>query len=132
MPIFLFNVQNGNGWLMDKDGTELPDVDAAKAHGFAVARELMNRDEVRRRHWRLNVWDSEGALVVAIPFAKVDPLLDHLSRPLRQTVEQLAERRGTLAETMSEAKRLQLQLRSMRARSKRRPYLIAQQGEQAL
>jgi hypothetical protein len=128
VPVFSFILQDGSGWIGDQEGVELPDLEAAKAYAAYVARELMRRNEAKKRHCRLNVLDSEGELAVALPFVKVDRTLDHLSRPLRQTVEQLPDARLSLAETISDLKRLRLELRAMRARSQRRPYLIARHG----
>jgi hypothetical protein len=130
MPVFFFNLRDGSEGTADPEGVNLPDLQAAKNYAMEVARELMNRNEVERRHWQLNVFDSDGSLVAEVPFAKIDATLDHLSRPLRQTIEQLAERRRDLAETISGLERLRLQLRAIRARSQRRPYLITQNGRQ--
>jgi hypothetical protein len=128
MPVVFFNLQDSNGQIVDQEGVELPDLDAVTAYAIGVARELMHGDELERRIWRLDVFDSDGSLLFEIPFATVDTTLDHLDQRLREVVEQLSETRGNFAETWSDMKRLRLELQAMRARSRHRPYLCAQYG----
>jgi hypothetical protein len=78
MAIFYFNLRDGGAGVSDGEGTELPSVEAANAHAVGVARELMKCRELQKRDWRLDVRDSDGELLFALPFATVDPTLDHL------------------------------------------------------
>jgi hypothetical protein len=100
MPVYYFNLCNGGAGLLDQDGAELPDLDAAKAYAAQIARELMNRDEHKKRPGRLDVVDADGERVFEVPFAAVDPSLDHLEPELRALVERLCESERQLAETI--------------------------------
>jgi hypothetical protein len=78
MPKFYFNLCNKTP-VPDNDGTELPDVEAARSHAISVARELM----FRRRgmlgqdwtHWTMSVRDHAGNEVFSFG------LLDASERP---------------------------------------------------
>ena len=127
MPVFYFHLRNGNCEFRDDQGQELPDVQAARNHAIRVARELIRKSEIEERHCRLDVYDESG-LVAEVPFATVDPTLDHLSPDLRQLVERICETRREFAETLSSMEFLVLRLRQMRGLSN--PYLVTQDGRQ--
>ena len=44
MPIFYFHICNGTGFTEDEEGTELPDVAAARARAILSARDVMTAD----------------------------------------------------------------------------------------
>ena len=44
MPRFYFHVCNGNGFVEDDKGQELPDLEAARAAAIKAAREIMAAD----------------------------------------------------------------------------------------
>jgi Domain of unknown function (DUF6894) len=75
MPLFYFNLQNTHT-LADPDGTELPDVTAARAHAFGVARELMfkRRGMLERdwADWRMSVRDAGGKEVFSFTLPDVE------------------------------------------------------------
>jgi len=125
MPAFYFHLRDGHCEFRDDQGQELPDLAAARAYAVQVARELIRKGETEKRHYRLDVYDERG-LVAAVPFATVDPTLDHLSPDLRQVVERTCETRREFAETLSSLESLMLRLRQMRGRSN--PRLVAQDG----
>jgi hypothetical protein len=127
MPVFYFRLRDGNFEFRDDQGQELPDLAAARAYAVQVARELIRKSETEKRHCRLDVYD-ERDLVAEVPFATVDPTLDHLSLDLRQLVERICETRREFAETLSSLEFLILRLRQMRGLSN--PYLVAQDGRQ--
>ena len=60
MPLYFFSVRNGSGNLFDEDGVDLSDVGAAQEHARCLARELMFRNEARKRHWWVFVLDGAG------------------------------------------------------------------------
>src|SRR5262245_18762783 len=104
MPRYHFHLCDGAGGVTDAEGTDLPGPAAAGAYAAQVARELMARDEVKRRHWQLEVSDDTGKVLFDVPFAAVDSAIDHLCSTTRRLVE--------------------------RARSNGKPYLAAHIGRQ--
>lgn len=74
MPMFYFNIR-GRDTITDIDGTDLPDHDAARAHGEHVARELMqNSDGIldqRWASWTMVVCDADGEEVHRIAFSEL-------------------------------------------------------------
>ena len=89
--MFYFTLRDGGQVLRDDEGVELPNVAAANVHAIRVAREVMKCDEVNKRSWLLEVLDECGTTVARVPFASVDPTLNHLAPDLRNLVERLAE-----------------------------------------
>jgi hypothetical protein len=128
MAIYHFNLRDGRAGVRDVQGTELPSVDAAKAHAVEVARELMKNGEPMKRAWRLVVMDGDGTLIFELPFARVDPTLDHLPPDLRQLVEQLAESKHSLLETVFKSESLVLGVRAADAKRRGKPYVAAWHG----
>ena len=126
MTAYYFNIRNGANGIWDPEGTELPDLAAARGHAVDVIRELLKFDEIKKRSWRLDICDATGATLVAVPFSAVDPSLDHLQSGTRDLVDRLCESRRRLAETMFKSRSLLLQ--SQKPKAARRPYLIAEAG----
>ena len=64
MPMYYFHLRNKDT-LHDTDGTELPDLTAAREYATNVARELMFRsDSIMERgwsDWTMSVSDHSGA-----------------------------------------------------------------------
>jgi hypothetical protein len=127
MTMFYFNLRDGGAGVTDIDGTELRDESEAKAHATQVARELMRPKELKKRPWQLDVCDDQGPLFV-VPFAAVDPTLDHLEPKLRQLIEGLCESRRALAETLFRSQLMLLRFQASRSRAAGGPYLAAQCG----
>ena len=88
----------------------------------------MKRREVKKRAWQLEIRDDRGDALFEVPFAAVDPTLDHLDRPLRQMVEQMSDSRRKLAETVFNSQLTLRQMKAMRARAVGRPHLAAEFG----
>jgi|SRR5215472_6318163 len=128
MAVYHFNLRDGGAGIADTEGTELPSIDAAKAHATEVARELMRRKEPTKRTWRLDVIDGDGTPMFELPFAKVDPTLDHLAPDLRELVERLSESKRSLSETIFSSESLVLGIRAVDARRKGKPYIAARLG----
>jgi hypothetical protein len=128
MPAFYFHLRDGKSGLLDDEGQELPDPAAARAYAVQVARELMRTRELEKRHHRLDVCDEDGKVVAEVPFAMVDPTLDHLQPDLRTLVERLAQTRREVSETLFSLEFLLLRLRALRDPNSR-PYLVAQNGQ---
>ena len=47
MPLYYLHVCNGNGFIEDEEGQDLPDLDAARAAALRGARDIMS-EEIRR------------------------------------------------------------------------------------
>ena len=71
MPRYFFNLNDGRRIVPDVEGTELPDDDSARAHGYQVVRELARNRERTTSSWRLTVCDAQGAPCFELPFASM-------------------------------------------------------------
>ncbi len=129
MAGFVFRIENGARCLAAEDGVELPNAAVAKGYAIEVARELMKGDELEKRSWRMDVLDEGRDLVIALPFVRVDPTLDHLRPDLRDLIERLYETRRACEETLLRFDSLELWLRAMRGGLRRRPCLVARNGQ---
>jgi hypothetical protein len=132
VPLYYFGVRNGSGNLADEDGIELPNAEAAREYACALARELMFRNETRRRHWLLFVRDSEGNELFAMPFVSVDESIQHLSPESRRLIQQTSEKKLALAEAMFASRMGVMRARATIARSRSRPYLAAYKGRNVI
>ena len=105
--------------------------DNASAYGYActVARELMRCRETQTRYWRIKVYRDGQGPVFDVLFASVDPTLDHLRRELRALVESVSEKTGALRDVVYACEMSLRESRSLLARSRGQPYLIAENGE---
>jgi hypothetical protein len=78
MPKYYFYLLD-NEEVVDSDGTELPDLDAAREHARQVARELtFKRDGMLQRswsQWTMSVRDIDGQVLLSFPLG------DFESRP---------------------------------------------------
>ena len=129
MQAFYFHLRAGDHRILDEEGEELPDARAARDHAIQVVRELMRARESRTRHYRLDVCDQDGGLVAEVPFATVDPTLNHLQTDLKRLVERLTDTRREFYETLVDTDRLRLELRAMRFRLRGKPYVVARKGQ---
>jgi hypothetical protein len=128
-PTYTFKLRNDGRAVEDDTGIAL--VDNASAYRYArdVARELMRSREIQTRYWLLEVYrDGEGPLF-DILFASVDPTLDHLRRELRSLVEKVSENKRALRDIANAAYLTMRESKSLLARSRGKPYLIAENGE---
>ena len=74
MPMYYFHLRDQET-VQDVDGTELADIDAARAHADAVAQELKFEtdrflDEEWSK-WSMRVHDEEGLELFSFPMADV-------------------------------------------------------------
>lgn len=76
MPVYFFHVDNGS-LSPDQDGTELPDVEAARAEAVALAgallRELDGEFWAHGRRWTMHVTDDQGRLLFSLHFGAEIP-----------------------------------------------------------
>jgi hypothetical protein len=132
VPLYYFGVRNGSGNLADEEGIELPDVQAAREHACALARELMFRNEPRKRHWLLFVRDAEGNELFAMPFVAVDESILHLNPESRLLIQQMAEKKLALAEAVFASRMGVMRAQATIARTRSRPYLAAYKGRNVI
>lgn len=75
MPIYYFDLNNEDS-VADTDGTELPNLEAAREHAAGVARELtFKRTRMLNRswsHWTMSVRDSSGQEVLSFSLGEGD------------------------------------------------------------
>lgn len=129
VPTYTFTLRGDGRDNSDDMGIGLADNASAYGYACTVARELMRCRETQTRYWRIKVYrDGEGP-VFDVLFASVDPTLDHLRRELRALVESVSEKTGALKDVLYACEMSLRESRSLLARSRGQPYLIAENGE---
>ena len=74
MPRYHFNVYDGHA-EMDVDGTELPDIDAARADALRLAGAIIADAGARAdlgEEWRVEVTDDTGLMLFRMDFVVAD------------------------------------------------------------
>ena len=70
MPRFYLHIRDGDRFLEDPDGSELPDLDAARAEAMASARELL-ADKIKAGEvvngQRFEIVDEAGEVRATVP-----------------------------------------------------------------
>jgi hypothetical protein len=73
MPKFYFHIRDGDKWIEDSEGLDLPNAEAAKQEALKAAREMLAArlmaGEVLDGQ-TLEIWDGHN-LIAAIPFKEV-------------------------------------------------------------
>ena len=72
MPLFYFNIHNGNGLTEDEEGRELPDEGAARAEALQGIRSILAEDVRQGRldlHGRIEVLDAAKRPLFAVTYA---------------------------------------------------------------
>jgi len=128
MATYYFDMVVADRVIVDADGMDFPDRGSAVKHARRVAREMMKRDELTRRHWRLRICDEDRLRLDDVLFATADHTLDHLSPHLRRVIEDVCHRYAELAEMVLELRMMISQSRALLARSARAPFLVAVDG----
>jgi hypothetical protein len=132
MPVYTFELRDGDRTIQDQGGVRLPDRDRAFEYALDVAHELMSCREAQTRSWRLDVYDDQGERILELPFAGIDPTLDHLVPAMRTTVERMCDRYRSLREAMAAARVTVRESRALVALSRGRPYLATELGERTI
>lgn len=127
MPLYTFELQDGDHPVGDDTGEWFADRERALDHAHVVARELMNAREFQTRTWCLDVYE-DGGRVEQIPFAHLDRTLDHLNPTLRTHVERCCDRMRDFKQAMSAARATIQESRALIARSRGKPYLATDRG----
>ena len=128
MPVYTFELRDGERPVMDETGVWFADRERAIEHAQDVARELMWGRELQTRSWHLDVYEA-GTCVHQLLFASIDPTLDHLRPALRMNVEQSCDTLRGFKEAMSAARATVLETRALIARSRGKPYLATVAGK---
>jgi hypothetical protein len=132
MRRYYFHLKDGCRGYADRSGVRLPSDEAAREHAQSVATELMKNREGKARHWRIAVRNKHGKTLFEVPFIGLDGTLSHLSPPLKKAMEELSQRCYALREAIADARAIQLQARALLAKSRGRPYLAADDGDEIL
>jgi len=128
MPVYTFKLRDGSGDVEDATGVQFRHQDSALRYAHDVVHELMKSRELETRSWRLEVYEG-GSLVCDIPFASVDPTLDHLTPTLRTMVEGLSERKRLLSDVIQTVRASIQESQALVARGRGRPYLASRFGK---
>lgn len=129
MGLYYFNLKAGERTTTDREGTDLPDERAARAHAAVIAREIMRNDSYRTLGWRLAVEDAARNPCFELLFAMVAERLDLVSAETRESIARRLNSIAHLDDDTHAVQRLLLELRAALARADRRPYLVAVDGE---
>src|SRR5512142_672794 len=129
MPIFHFHLRAHGRIHRDADGTDLPDLAAAREHALAVAGELMRGSGTGTRHWSMYVEDDADELRLELYFADVDPRLDGLPRQTRMLTSDTCRRFAALTDVLCAAHETRMASRMLLARARGKPALVYAQGE---
>jgi hypothetical protein len=137
MPRFHFHLRARGQIHRDLDGTELPDVAAARAHATGVAEELMRHAAAGTRHWSLCVEDEHEVSVEGdsgerqfdLYFADVDPSLAAYSPQMRLLVSDTCRRLGALTDALCAARATRIETVRLLALARGRPQLVYARGE---
>ena len=132
MPLYTFELRDGSCGIADSAGVTFADRDQALCYAYDVIRELMSQCEQETRTWQLDVYEDNDRRVFEIPFARLDETLDHLSAQWRSKVEDLCNRSRSLREAYSAASTTVRESRALVARSRGKPYLAADRGQQVI
>jgi hypothetical protein len=87
MPLFYFVLKTGRESIPDPEGQELADETAARLHGVAIARQLMQHREADSRTWRIQVCDDYLHPLFEVFFAEVDETFDAVPLRLQASIE---------------------------------------------
>ncbi|MBV8823614.1 MAG: hypothetical protein JO220_01300, partial [Hyphomicrobiales bacterium] len=125
---YTFELQDGECPVGDETGVWFADRADAVDHAHEVARELMSAREFQTRTWRLDVYE-DGSRVEQIPFAHLDPTLDHLNPALRTHVERGCDTLRDYKQAMCAARATVQESRALVGRSRGKPYLATDGGK---
>jgi hypothetical protein len=129
MPTYTFKLHDGGGGLEDETGVNLADDHDAVRYAHDVACELMKSRELETRCWQLDVHAAGGERICEIPFASIDPTLDHLPADWRSIMESIAERRRLLGDALHAVSVTVQESRALVARARGKPYLASRFGK---
>jgi hypothetical protein len=127
MPLYNFALHDGERAFED-EGVWLANGARALEYAHGVARELMHAREPQTRSWHIDVYE-DGRQLHRVPFASLDPTLDHLGPRLRTTVEASCESIHAARQILSAARATVRESRALVRRSRGKPYLVTDRGQ---
>ena len=131
MPTYTFKLRDGRGGVEDATGVALSNRASALRYAHDVVHELMRSRELETRSWCLDVFErgAGDSPVCEIPFASVDPSLDHLASDLRVMVESMSERKRRVSDVIHTVRETIRESRALVARARGKPYLASRFGK---
>jgi Domain of unknown function (DUF6894) len=132
MPNYRFALRDGQGDIDAAAAVLFADPTDALRYAQTVVHELMRSREAETRTWRLDVYDEGGECVIALPFASLDPTLDHLRPEFRAMVEKFCDRRRAVDEAVHAVEATVRESRALVARSRGKFYVAARAGEKTI
>ncbi len=124
MPRFHFHLRARGTIHRDLDGTDLPDVAAAREHALAVAQELMRHSGAGTRHWSMCVEDDATEAQFDLFFVDVDAGVVPYPPETRLLVTETSRRVGALIDALCALRETRVESRMLIARSRGKPYLV--------
>jgi hypothetical protein len=132
MPRYTFKLKDDESGVEDENGVDLPSQQVAYCYARDVVYELMYRRELHTRHWQLEVYEDNDEKVFEIPFASLDPTLDHLTHEQRALVEHGARQIGAVKEAFYALSLTRQETHALIALSRGEPYLAARAGRKII
>jgi uncharacterized protein DUF6894 len=129
MPRFHFHLRARGTIDRDREGTELPDLTAARSYAAMVTEELMRNSGGATRHWSMCVEDARGEPQFDLFFADVDPSLAACSPQMRMLVSTTCRRFGALTDVLCAARATWVETRMLLARARGKPQLVYCSGK---
>ncbi|SRR5579872_2877392 len=131
VPTYTFKLRDGRGGVEDATGVVLSNRDSALRYAHGVVHELMRSREAETRSWCLDVFERGAgeSPVCEIPFASLDPSLDHLEPDSRAMLESASEHQRLLSEAIHRLEETIRESRALIARAHGKPYLASRFGK---
>src|SRR5262245_46580723 len=124
MPRFHFHLRAHGMTFPDIEGTQLPDLAAARTHAVAVAKELMWDTSEVLRLWSLRVEHESGDHAFDVFFADVDARLLVQSEERRTLATETCRRLSAHADALCTLRATLVESRMLLARAQGRPQLV--------
>jgi len=119
MPLYYFVLKKGRQVIPDREGVELADDKAARAHAAAVVRDLMRNRGASTRAWRIQIHDEDLQLRFELLFASYDEEMKLCLAGLEVGAQRTAKETAALADMISEVQMTLSQVRQTLAQANR-------------
>jgi hypothetical protein len=129
MPHYYFGLNTGTRLILDREGSELPDLNAARAQARAVACDVMRNDGRRTLSWLVQVTDAEHQLCFEVLFATAAEEMAYYPPHLQESLTHTATRVATLNDEIKSVWQSLGALKATLSRSDGLPYLAAVDGK---
>jgi hypothetical protein len=129
MPRYYFGLNTGSRVIVDREGSELSDLDAARVQAQAVARDVMRNDGCRTLSWRVQVTDANHKLCVEVLFATAAEEMAYYPLHVQESLTHTATRVATLNDEIKSVWQSLGSLKATLSRSDGLPYLAAVDGK---